>query len=92
MSTINCKDWCKDKLKILHDLQAKKRPFDEIQNATTDHLSCMNDCELRKQNAARGGGGNRKKYINKTKNRRSSTRSRVHHRRPRTHMNHRKKN
>ena len=92
MSTIDCNDWCKDKLKILHDLQAKKRPFDKIQNATTEHLVCMMDCDNRNRHRASASGGKRKKYINKTKHRRSSTRSRVHHRRSRTHMNHRKKN
>lgn len=39
----------------------------------------------------RSKGGNRKKYIGKTKSSRSRTRRRVHHRRPRTRTNHRKK-
>ncbi len=39
----------------------------------------------------RSSGGNRKKYIGKTKSSRSRTRRRVHHRRPRTRTNHRKK-
>jgi hypothetical protein len=86
---IDCNERCKNELKILNDLIKNKGTHDEIQNATTDHLSCMNGCEDR--NRHRAGGGNRKKYINKTKNRRSSTRRRVRHRRPRTHMNHRKK-
>jgi hypothetical protein len=40
---------------------------------------------------ARDGGGNRKKYIGKTKSSRSRTRRLVHHRRPRTRRNHPKK-
>ena len=95
MSTIDCEKLCEDEQITINNLITKNSPVDEIQKATTEHLSCMNDCELRKHNATRGvggGGGNRKKYINKTKHRRSSTRRRVRHRRPRTHMNHRKKN
>jgi hypothetical protein len=86
--SIDCNEWCKYELKILNAL-IKKKETDKIQNATIDYETCMNGCELRKKHATRGG--KRKKYINKTKNRRSSTRRRVRHRRPRTHMNHRKK-
>ena len=88
--SIDCNEWCKYELKILNDLITKKGTDDNIQDATIDYETCMNGCELRKKDATRSGG-NRKKYINKTKNRRSSTRRRVRHRRPRTHMNHRKK-
>lgn len=102
MSTIDCEKLCEDELNKLNDLiknkgtDIKNKEIDDkIQDATRDHYSCMMNCNNRKDNATRGvggGGGNRKKYINKTKHRRSSTRSRVRHRRPRTHMNHRKKN
>ena len=92
MSTIDCEKLCNIELNRINDLIENKGTADNIQNATIDYNTCITGCELRKQNAARGGGGNRKKYINKTKHRRSSTRRRVRHRRPRTHMNHRKKN
>jgi hypothetical protein len=86
--SIDCNELCKDELKILNDL-IKKKGTDEIQNATIDYETCITSCELRKKDATRGG--KRKKYINKTKSVRYRTRRRVRHRRPRTHMNHRKK-
>ena len=90
--SIDCNDWCKEHQTIIYNLQKNNgdgRNNENIQLAATDHHSCMMDCESR--NRHRDGGGKRKKYINKTKNRRSSTQRRVRHRRPRTHMNHRKK-
>ena len=88
--SIDCKEWCKGEQTIIHKLIENNGTDDDIQNATVDYNTCITGCEDR--NRHRASGGNRKKYINKTKHRRSSTRSRVRHRRPRTHMNHRKKN
>jgi len=86
-----CKQQCKEHQTIIYNLQKNngdRRNNEKIQLATIDHLSCMNACLLRNQDATRGG--KRKKYINKTKSVRYRTRRRVRHRGPRTHMNHRK--
>ena len=85
---IDCNEQCKDKLNIVNKLIKNKKSKDEIQNANTDYHICINACNLRKHDRNRDtGGGNRKKYIGKTKNSRSRTRRRIH----RSRTNYRKK-
>jgi hypothetical protein len=91
---IDCNALCNDELNRIHNLIKNKNSEsanttdEDIQNANEDYHRCITGCNLRNH---RSGGGNKKKYIGKTKSTRSRTRRRVHHRRPRTQMNHRKK-
>ena len=90
--SIDCKDWCKDKQTIIHNLQKNNSDGhnnEQIKFAVTDYHLCMMGCENR--NRHRDGGGKRKKYVNKTKSVRYRTRRRVTPRIYRTHMNNRKK-
>ena len=60
--SIDCKDWCKDKQTIIHNLQPNNSDGhnnEQIQFAVTDHYLCMIDCENRKNRS--NGGGKRKK-------------------------------
>ena len=91
---IDCKDWCRDKETIIHNLQENNSDGhnnEQIQFAVTYHQLCMIDCENRNHHSNSNGGGKRKKYVNKTKSVRYRTRRRVTPRIYRTHMNNRKK-
>lgn len=75
--SIDCKAWCDDELQIIHNLtenNVNKENDEKIQLANIDYNSCITSCKLRKHRS--GGGGKRKKYIGKTKNFRSRTRTR----------------
>ena len=57
MSTINCEKLCEDEQTIINNLIGNNGTVKEIQDATRDHLSCMMNCNNRKDNATRGVGG-----------------------------------
>lgn len=71
---IDCKALCKYEQDRINDVINNKKGRDELQNATIDYETCITACNLRKHHSR--GGGNRKKYIGKTKNWRSRTRRR----------------
>lgn len=74
--SFDCNAFCNDELKIINELIENNGTMDDIQNANIDYNSCITACNLRKDHAKRNsGGGKRKKYIGKTKNWRSRTRT-----------------
>ena len=94
---IDCNAFCNNDSQRKINLIGKNNS-EEIQDEVIAHRMCIIDCERRNNDAARhdddpplpthrSSGGNRKKYIGKTKSSRSRTRRRIH----RSRTNHRKK-
>ena len=77
--SFDCNELCKSELKIINELignNVNNENDEKIQNANIDYNICITACNRRKDDAIRNrGGGKRKKYIGKTKNFRSRTRT-----------------
>jgi hypothetical protein len=83
---IDCNALCKSEQETIHNLIGNNVNMESIQQAINAQTLCITDCERRIRDATMGadnepldthrGSGRRKKYIGKTKNRRSRTQRR----------------